>query len=118
MRAKMIKTLWGCAEAGDPSTWDSLMHKIRRDGFDGVEFALAGIPSEHAKAWQAVLAKHDLVFIAQAHTCTYRPTDIPGRTDAEWAFNMQTFVPSEDVGEVRTPRRMLRDSLTMVLLCL
>lgn len=39
-KSSFIKTLWGCPDVltNDPVKWDGLFERIKKDGFDGVEF--------------------------------------------------------------------------------
>lgn len=55
----------------------------------------AALPEGSDAAWRAALARAGLQFVCQVHTCGYKPLD--GVDDP--AFNNQSYVPSEDIGE-------------------
>lgn len=67
MQLKLAKTLWGVAEAGEASSWDSLFSRIKAEGFDAVE-AIPLTWRLDAPLFKSLLAKHSLSLICQIHT--------------------------------------------------
>lgn len=92
----IVKTLWGCEGLDDPNQWESLLRRVVDDGFDAVEVPALPFLLDNATQWKSELAKHNLQFIMQLHTCGYRARVQDGTAAL---LNDQGFVPSCSVTE-------------------
>jgi len=73
MKLVLTKTLWGCNEVGDQSKWEGLLARVKSQGFDAIELAVAGLPKDGSldAPWKEATENAGLKLVAQLHTCWY-----------------------------------------------
>ena len=64
----IAKSLWGCAEAGDPQKWAAMLQRIKSDGYSAVESILIFDVNQNPFLFRQLLDKHQLDLIIQLHT--------------------------------------------------
>jgi len=64
------KTLWGVAEAGDPSKWDGMLARTKQEGYTFVESILIFDVNLDRSLFRQLLDKHGLELVVQLHTAS------------------------------------------------